>query len=195
MYEDFGKIKICRRLYFLMLIVGERPRLEWLLVILLKIPPDEGGWTGYHDGSCCDRLVEQTADTHLLSSDQDGNMDIWMIYYRQTLTWKLGEVRITTISQDNLHLVLSCRPEHQSGIILLPLSRDVRLGFILRNNCPSRRAVGAALQHFLADLLSFQTGGGGGTARPWNRELSISLPLLTHSLSSPDRLSHFSAGL
>ena len=68
---------------------------------------------------------------------------------------------MVTISQDNLHLV------HQSGIILLALSRDVRLGFVLTNICPSRGAVGiaAALQHFLADLLSFQTGGGGATAR------------------------------
>ena len=66
-----------------------------LLILYLKksLHTEEDGEdrTGYHDGSCCDswwgRLeTTLTADTHLLSSDQDGNMDIWMIYYRQTLT-------------------------------------------------------------------------------------------------------------
>ena len=44
---------------------------ERFLLILLKIPADGEGGTGYHDGSCCDRLEQrlagQTADTQHLA--------------------------------------------------------------------------------------------------------------------------------
>ena len=147
-----------------------------------------------------------SADTHLLSSDQDGNMDIWMIYYRQTLTWKLGEVRITTISQDNLHLASDRSvPLPVSGLASSyshSLSSDLALSsylHIVRTNCSFIRP---SQQYWLppntfSQIFSVLRQEEPGEERephwgPGMRGLSISQSV---SQFSPDAVSHFSVGL
>ena len=106
-------------------------------------------------------------------------MDIWMIYYRQTLTWKLGEVRIRTISQDNLHLAMLHHTNVPTNSLLSSYWHWAQTWLY----CWSSGAVVAVLQHFLTDLLCSETGGArGATVGSWNDTI-INQSSITDSLA------------